>query len=92
MKWITNDPQAAKALKKADKAFEAARTAAKSLPLADKIVALRDALAAKQAAYARTSGSTTNPVEQLLENIRKPYNGFFSPEDANAAQAGDHAD
>ena len=55
MNWITNDPQAAKSLKKADKAFEAARTAAKILPLADKIVALRAAQEAKQAAYARVS-------------------------------------
>ena len=55
MNWITNDPQAAKSLKKADKAFEAARTAAKSLPLADKIVALRAAQEAKQAAYAKVS-------------------------------------
>jgi hypothetical protein len=35
MTWITSDPQAAKALKKADKVFEAARIAAKSLPLAE---------------------------------------------------------
>lgn len=53
MTWITSDPQAAKALKKADKVFEAARVAAKSLPLADKIIALRAAKDAKQAAYAR---------------------------------------
>jgi hypothetical protein len=55
MNWITNDPQAAKSLKKADKAFDAARTAAKSLPLADKIVALRAAQEAKQAAYAEVA-------------------------------------
>ena len=55
MNWITNDPQAAKSLKKADKAFEGARIAAKSLPLVDKIIALRAAQEAKQAAYARVS-------------------------------------
>jgi len=37
---------------------------------------LRDQFAVKPA-------STPNPVEQLLENIRKPNNGFLSPEDAN---------
>ncbi len=53
--WVTNDPQAARALRKADKEFEAARIAASTLPLADKIVALRAAKEARQAAYAKVS-------------------------------------
>jgi len=38
-----------------DTVLEAARIAAKSLPLADKIIALRDDKEAKQAAYAKVT-------------------------------------
>jgi hypothetical protein len=53
--WMTNDPQVAKMLRKADKVFEVARAKAKGLSLADKIVALRAAQDAKQAAYAKVA-------------------------------------
>ncbi len=43
MNWLTNDPEAAKALRKADAQYVKAREAAKALPLAQKIVALRAA-------------------------------------------------
>ena len=43
MKWLTNDPEAAKALRKADAQYAKAREAAKALPLAQKAIALREA-------------------------------------------------
>jgi len=49
--WITNDPAAAKALKAADKAHDKARAFAAHLPLADKIIAYREAKEARAAAY-----------------------------------------
>ena len=58
MQWITNNASAAKALRNADKAHEAARQAAQNIPLADKINAYRAAKAAWLAAYdAATTGN-----------------------------------
>jgi ABC-type nitrate/sulfonate/bicarbonate transport system substrate-binding protein len=71
--WITNDAKVAKMLRKADKAYEAARTAAKSLSLADKIVALRAAQEAKQAAYAK-----------VMKSERRFIPGPFIPHDENS--------
>ena len=51
MKWLTNDPEAAKALRKADAIYAKAREEAKALPLAQKIVALREAKAGLHKAY-----------------------------------------
>ena len=53
MNWITNVPQAAKALRKADAQYAKAREAAKALPLAQKIIALREAKEALHGAYAQ---------------------------------------
>lgn len=49
--WMTNDPVAADKLCAADVAFDIALAKAQGLKLADKIVAIRDAKAARQAAY-----------------------------------------
>ena len=51
LEWMTNDPESAKAFIAADKAYDAAREAAKGLPLAEKIIAYREAKEARQAAY-----------------------------------------
>jgi len=50
--WITNDPRAAQKLRKADRAYAAALVAAKRLPLASKVDAIKEARAARDAAYA----------------------------------------
>lgn len=50
--WLTNDPQAAVLFRTADATFEAARRAALKLPLAEKIVALRNARTARAKGYA----------------------------------------
>jgi len=54
--WITNDPEAAKQLRKADKDYAKSREAAKSLPLAQKIVALREAKERLHKAYNSVRG------------------------------------
>lgn len=51
MKWITNDPEAAAALAKADREYEAAREAASGMTLADKVLAYTAATVQRQAAY-----------------------------------------
>ena len=51
MTWLTNIPKTASKLTAADRAYEQAREDAKPLSLADKIVALREAKAAKVKAY-----------------------------------------
>ena len=56
MTWLTNCPIASAKLNAADKAYNKAREAAKSLGLADKIVALREAKADRVAAYAAACG------------------------------------
>lgn len=50
--WFTNDPQAAERLRRADKTYDTARTMAAGLPLAEKIIALRNAKIARDEAYA----------------------------------------
>ena len=40
-KWITNSPEAAEALRRADRAFDAEMLNTRGLALADKIVAIR---------------------------------------------------
>lgn len=50
--WITNNPEAAKRLRKADRRYQAARDNARDLPLEKKIVALRKASADLEADYA----------------------------------------
>jgi hypothetical protein len=49
--WLTNDPEAAEALRKADRDWEAARAAGANLPLAEKIEAYRKAKDARREAY-----------------------------------------
>lgn len=53
LKWMTNDPEAAQALRRADSEYANAREKAKNLPLAEKIIALRDAKEKLHAAYNR---------------------------------------
>jgi hypothetical protein len=50
--WLTNDPEAARALRAADKAHDKARAKAINLPLAEKVKAYRQAKDIKIAAYA----------------------------------------
>lgn len=49
--WLTNSSDAARKLRAADKAFDRAMAAAANLKLADKVIAIREAKAARQAAY-----------------------------------------
>ncbi len=49
--WLTNDPEAAKALRNAERAFNKAKSAASNLSLADKVFALKTAQNIRQAAY-----------------------------------------
>lgn len=49
--WITNSLAIATKLRKADADYEVAKSAASNLALADKVVALRNAKAAREAAY-----------------------------------------
>ena len=49
--WLTNCPEAAEALRKADADYAAARKAGEGLMLADKIVAYREAKEARDEAY-----------------------------------------
>lgn len=67
--WMTNNPEAAKHLRKADKAFEAAIAIAKPLPLQEKVEAFRAAKKILFEAYgeaiAKYAGKTiANPSEQ----------------------------
>ena len=45
--WLTNDPVAANKLRAADKAYDHARACAGGLSLAEKVIALRKARAAR---------------------------------------------
>jgi len=56
--WLTNDPKAAKAFKRADARLAKDREAAKSLPLAAKIEALRAAKTRHEAAYRKIMSNT----------------------------------
>jgi len=56
MTWLTNNFETAAKLNAADRAYNKTREAAKSLGLADKIVALREAKADRVAAYAAACG------------------------------------
>ena len=49
--WLTNDPEAARELRRIDREYQRAVEAAKGLKLADKVAAIRQAKAAKLAAY-----------------------------------------
>lgn len=49
--WVSNDPEASSALRKTDKAYEAAKSQASRLPLAEKVDALRKAKEERQRAY-----------------------------------------
>jgi hypothetical protein len=49
--WITNNPEAAAKLRSIDNAYESARRAARNLPLAEKIIALRSAKSTRDEAY-----------------------------------------
>lgn len=49
--WLTNDPEVARRLNAADRAYNTARDNAAALPLAAKIEALRAAKTARIAAY-----------------------------------------
>lgn len=62
--WLTNDPQVAAALTAADRKHEQDREAAKSLPLAAKIAALRKARDDRDAAYASVTGKP--PIEHAV--------------------------
>lgn len=79
--WTTNDPEAAKALKDADRRYDAARRKASALPLAKKIEALRTAREARDAAYqaimqppapvapARRPGDGPEGIDELAADI-----------------------
>ena len=49
--WVSNIPEASERLRAADAAYDAAMTACAGMKLADKIVAVRKARAARQDAY-----------------------------------------
>lgn len=49
--WLTNSPEAVKALTRADNAYVTALTKARNFCLKDKIVAHREAKKAREAAY-----------------------------------------
>lgn len=49
--WVTNDPEAAKRLRKADREHAKTRAKSKNLPLAQKIIALRESKEKLHAAY-----------------------------------------
>jgi hypothetical protein len=49
--WITNVPEMAALLRQIDEHYEAAREAARGLPLAEKVVAYREARLARQTAW-----------------------------------------
>jgi hypothetical protein len=49
--WITNSPEAARALRAADAAYDRALAAAAGLRLAEKVEAIRAARAARDATY-----------------------------------------
>lgn len=49
--WISSSPEATRALRAADRAFDKAMSAAAGLKLADKIVAIRAAKTTREAAY-----------------------------------------
>lgn len=51
MDWLTNNPDAAEALRRTDAEWEAAHKAAENLPLAEKIIAYRNAKDARREAY-----------------------------------------
>lgn len=62
--WVTNDPTAAARRRAADAAYESARAAASSLPLAEKVVAYRHAAAERRAIYDAVVGPTLIKSEQ----------------------------
>jgi hypothetical protein len=49
--WISNSPEASRRLRAADAAYDKAMAACEGLELADKIVAVREARAARQETY-----------------------------------------
>lgn len=49
--WLTNDPDVARRLDRADRAYEAAKAMAGTFPLAEKVRALRLAKALRDLAY-----------------------------------------
>jgi hypothetical protein len=53
--WVTNCPEAANALRRADFAYERERKNAAHLPLADKVISYRCANQRRDAAYARVA-------------------------------------
>ena len=59
-RWLTNSPEAAKALKAADHKYTLATLACSGWKLADKVAAIRDAKATHRAAYEAVWASTTN--------------------------------
>ena len=61
--WFSNDPIVAKALRAADRRYEKARSAARDLPLAEKIVALRAAKADRKAADDAIRAATFSSFE-----------------------------
>jgi len=54
--WVTSDAGAAAKLRAADRRYEAARRAAAGLCLQDKIIALREAKARREAVYEAVQG------------------------------------
>ena len=55
--WFTNDPEAAKALRAADKTYDKARANAAGLSLTDKVAVYRAARMDRESAYARVMES-----------------------------------
>jgi hypothetical protein len=70
MKWVTNSPVAAKALLKADKAFDKAMAEVKSLPLGKKVEAIRLAKAMREMAYNKVLHPDW-PIIELNEESKK---------------------
>ena len=79
--WVTNDPEAARALAAADKAFERAKVAAGRAPtLAAKVDALRAAKEARRAAYDAAMGKPMScACGQVPDCARFPLGSLVVP-------------
>lgn len=85
MTWVTNDKAAARALKRADRAYAKAREAAKGLVLADKLKAISEARAVKARTYAAVMGDPVVITEvPAPEYARKPGEGPVGIDDLAA--------
>ena len=60
--WLSNNPEASARLRAADAAYDAAMAACAGMNLADKIVAIREARAARQDAYNAEHSACGSPL------------------------------